>query len=321
MAESGRAELNASGGSYVRIGRCEMAINPGSYAKAVIADGAPDDATEWDLTSLWETSLTIGQRGSAILELRNNATLINDGNLAIAAYPASYGRLSSDECGAHIKRSFSIGGTPEAQGGTGVVELVNHACLTVGQDTDDKMLVWPAGTIYMNEASIEMLYGENKGNIILNGTLVGWGMIWANVINQGGIIAPDTQFATHKTLEIGANYTQSSIGTLKIEIASPELDTEYIPASTDSFIIVSAPAGLTGEFANTQGGTYTFSGGTFDVVYNPDSIVLTNYRPEPACARSPRGDLNSDCRVDFFDFAILANEWLDCGLYPPEACN
>jgi Tol biopolymer transport system component len=59
------------------------------------------------------------------------------------------------------------------------------------------------------------------------------------------------------------------------------------------------------------------------------------YVPPPACVDPPSEDLNSDCKVDFEDFAIFANSWLDdyedlavftsgwldCGLEPSAACN
>ena len=34
----------------------------------------------------------------------------------------------------------------------------------------------------------------------------------------------------------------------------------------------------------------------------------------------PEGDLNNDCLVNFLDFAKMALDWLDCNLDPPEAC-
>lgn len=38
------------------------------------------------------------------------------------------------------------------------------------------------------------------------------------------------------------------------------------------------------------------------------------------CANPPVGDLNLDCRVDFFDFAIMASNWLvDCNTNPSSA--
>ena len=42
-----------------------------------------------------------------------------------------------------------------------------------------------------------------------------------------------------------------------------------------------------------------------------DSEVFV-YGPE--CFDKPSGDLDSDCRVGLSDLAILASEWLDCGL-------
>ncbi|MDH4241716.1 MAG: pentapeptide repeat-containing protein, partial [Phycisphaerae bacterium] len=39
------------------------------------------------------------------------------------------------------------------------------------------------------------------------------------------------------------------------------------------------------------------------------------------CDKPPIGDVNSDCRFDFVDFAILVSEWLDCGMMNPELCG
>ncbi len=38
------------------------------------------------------------------------------------------------------------------------------------------------------------------------------------------------------------------------------------------------------------------------------------------CAAGMAGDVNSDCKVDFYDFAEMAANWLECGLEPREAC-
>lgn len=38
------------------------------------------------------------------------------------------------------------------------------------------------------------------------------------------------------------------------------------------------------------------------------------------CPHRPKGDLNGDCKVDFADFAIVAEHWLECGLEPPDSC-
>ena len=40
----------------------------------------------------------------------------------------------------------------------------------------------------------------------------------------------------------------------------------------------------------------------------------------PVCIKKPPGDLNDDCRVDFYDFALLADNWLSCNLRPQTEC-
>jgi len=50
------------------------------------------------------------------------------------------------------------------------------------------------------------------------------------------------------------------------------------------------------------------------------SIQLQVLAKEPQCVNPPKYDLNNDCRVNFFDFALLVSEWLDCGYDDPAAC-
>lgn len=38
------------------------------------------------------------------------------------------------------------------------------------------------------------------------------------------------------------------------------------------------------------------------------------------CLYRPPADLNGDCRVDEADLAILQEQWLDCGMWPPSTC-
>ncbi|MHB9071293.1 MAG: hypothetical protein ACYC54_13115, partial [Sedimentisphaerales bacterium] len=45
-------------------------------------------------------------------------------------------------------------------------------------------------------------------------------------------------------------------------------------------------------------------------------VVITS----SGCVNRPSSDFDNNCIVDFKDFAILASEWLDCGLDPVEAC-
>lgn len=40
----------------------------------------------------------------------------------------------------------------------------------------------------------------------------------------------------------------------------------------------------------------------------------------PVCVAPVQGDINDDCKVDFTDFVLLTQNWLDCNLDPPSAC-
>jgi hypothetical protein len=40
----------------------------------------------------------------------------------------------------------------------------------------------------------------------------------------------------------------------------------------------------------------------------------------PKCIEFPVADLNKDCKVDFEDFTIICQSWLECNLDPPKAC-
>ncbi|MDD5457895.1 MAG: hypothetical protein PHF37_00660 [Phycisphaerae bacterium] len=53
-----------------------------------------------------------------------------------------------------------------------------------------------------------------------------------------------------------------------------------------------------------------------------DALKIIEGPPEPWCTYKLAGDINNDCKVDFFDFAKMQENWLiDCGAMPEdEAC-
>jgi len=48
-------------------------------------------------------------------------------------------------------------------------------------------------------------------------------------------------------------------------------------------------------------------------------LIAHNIVAGPVCTQSPAGDLNNDCKVDFEDFAIFADSWLECNTDIPSA--
>lgn len=51
-----------------------------------------------------------------------------------------------------------------------------------------------------------------------------------------------------------------------------------------------------------------------------EAIIQMNEVIEATCTEEIEGDVNGDCQVNLFDLAIIARNWLDCNLEPPEAC-
>jgi hypothetical protein len=52
-----------------------------------------------------------------------------------------------------------------------------------------------------------------------------------------------------------------------------------------------------------------------------DTEVWKNFVQYPDCRNRPLSDFNGDCVVDFDDLHILTENWLSCGLWPPESCH
>ena len=60
--------------------------------------------------------------------------------------------------------------------------------------------------------------------------------------------------------------------------------------------------------------------GTYSTYTNYDLDVVGLMTPSNVCL-SPEMDFSGNCVVDFSDFALFAQHWLDCGLYPQSYCD
>ena len=153
--------------------------------------------------------------------------------------------------------------------------------------------------------------GTGPVNVDAGGTLGGTGMIQGNVTN-GGTVGPGNSAGT---LHLGGSYTQTSGGTLEIELATlanydeltiagganltgtlaVSLIDNFVPQVGDVFEIVTA-ADLGGStFATTTlpmltGGLY------WNVYYSANAVTLAVTAP---------GDFNGDGTVDAADYVIV----------------
>jgi len=105
---------------------------------------------------------------------------------------------------------------------------------------------------------------------------------------------------------------------LKSEVGrwDPNGQVWVIDALTSHAIDAGDPNDSVGYEPNPNGGRVNIGayGGTAEASKSPSGIV------EPVCTEYPAMDFNKDCRVDFQDFAVFTQTWLDCNLDPQSAC-
>jgi hypothetical protein len=57
-------------------------------------------------------------------------------------------------------------------------------------------------------------------------------------------------------------------------------------------------------------------------VFTATILVIPGPANKPFfCVKYPRMDFNHDCKVDFQDFAIFSQSWLECNIDLPSACR
>lgn len=167
------------------------------------------------------------------------------------------------------------------------------------------LLQFPAG--FDAEAEFEDIdtqglvhFAGERLTISASHTIGGTGSIKGDVTNAG-LVSPGN---SPGTLEVIGSYTQTDTGTLHVEIAGLGQDSfdlltvqdaalldgrltvalldGFTPSPSDAFTVLAADV-LAGAFDNAPD-KITIPQGTFDVVYDGDSVTLTNFVavPEPA---------------------------------------
>ena len=148
----------------------------------------------------------------------------------------------------------------------------------------------------------------NEGKLVMNGmvagsalvqnggTLGGSGKIAGNLVNEGAVSPGNSP----GKLTVAGNYTQTSSGTLSIEIASNTLYDQvavggkaslngtltltwlngYVPVRGDRLTILTAANGITGEFSNVNSPQLANSILSLGVTYQPNGIVLETVHGE-----------------------------------------
>ncbi len=349
MSAYGKTTTNVSNGGRVQMGLLKMATFRGSEATINLA--GTDQATELAIENNWRdpVGLFIGGGGKGIINL-TSSSMYNQGNTVIGQKGGGRGELNIDaSSSADLQGSVAVGGSLEAAGGSGLINVAGT--LNCSRADGQSMIIWPDGVVRLEIGWIIMDYdfGLASPLNVQGGTLEGWGWIYAQVNNYGGVVAPGASgdgYDDWKVLNLSYDYTQDAAATLKIPIVGSSLGgwnywnygglnvsgaatldgfldvdlwDQYVPAYTDEFVIIEA-ASVNGQFSNA-GSEYLFEGGKFEVVYEPARVILTHFQSEPRCTEYPLADFNKDCRINLVDMAILAAQWLECNLEPVGYCS
>ncbi len=334
MGFEGKSALFVENDAYARAGRSEMGFEAGSQAWGIVRNGGV-----WELTTGWEISLTIGQRGSASLEVIDGGHLLNWGYLAIGSEPGGSGLLVVRQASAISHRSLGIGGTIDGPGGWGKVRVESGGELTIGTNGGDIVSIWPKGTLVVDSGAVVQSAGSDYDfYLYLEGQLTGAGLLRGHLSQFNGKLIPQIDPSNPTALQLTGNYTlddpgmfvaalEASYQGLQIEGSAVldgrlqvQLAEGYQPRPDEVISILTAAGGVSGQFRNAPS-TITFDRGTFDVTYTGDTVQLTGFRSMPFCDASLPGDLNEDCRVDLLDLSLMAQNWLRCNLVPVDLCQ
>ncbi|MBX3416098.1 MAG: PEP-CTERM sorting domain-containing protein [Pirellulaceae bacterium] len=156
------------------------------------------------------------------------------------------------------------------------------------------------GSLMLLDGAMALLTGTN--NTLTAGMIGGNGTIVGDLLNVSGNVSPG---ASPGELSITGDYEQGALATFTVEIGglvqggsydhllvggdaildgtlAVSLFGAFTPNALDTFTILSANS-LVGTFANAMTQITVLGGGTFDVSYTSNSVVLSNFNaiPEP----------------------------------------
>ncbi|MEO8352943.1 MAG: hypothetical protein ABI680_14515 [Chthoniobacteraceae bacterium] len=183
-------------------------------------------------------------------------------------------------------------GTPSVAGSVTVVGVVETPALSQA-----------IGELRVSAGATLRLTGSAPFSVD-DGIVSGTGEIDGDLDLPGGVVSPGvsagtltvsgaTSFGTDAALAIDIGGTGSSDFDRLLSGQSATLDgtlelrflNAFSPSNSDTFTILTAPAGITGTFANAPTDGFrlaTTDGlGSFAVNYTPTSVVLTGFIPEP----------------------------------------
>jgi T5SS/PEP-CTERM-associated repeat protein len=245
----------------------------------------------------------------------SNGGRIDTGNIELAPTGGTATLTLTDPDSTIIQSGASTITVGHATDGSAVLNVQNGATLTSGTGAIN---VYATGQINLESGAVFDARGPinmQSGDFNFIGGTLHVDAFNGNLVNEGGTLAPGHSIGA--TAVIG-NYTQRPAAALEIEIGgifpgdwdvlSVEgnaglegtievvLVDDFEPVLGNSFTIITTNVGNVGGQFDTELFP-TFNGLTFDVIYNPKSVVL-----QVVEATTLLGDFNADGIVDTADY-------------------
>jgi T5SS/PEP-CTERM-associated repeat protein len=324
VATPSNGAMHISNGGTVTAGQFVIASAVDSTGNSTI-DGATTSVTVQGVVGTQPLNLAVGQRGNGTLAMTNGATAIAP-VVSIGQYPGATGQATIGS-GAllHATSYFGVGtafnpfSIPPvdvgADGGNGTL-VVNGS----GAAKTDLMLLTGNNSTVDLTGGGTMTVGDvgmmvpSAGSVLVGagGTVKGTGTIKGAVVNDGGMVLPGF---SPGTLHINGDYTQSTGGTLVIDLES---------ASIYDLLDATGSMTLGGTLQVNALGMYSPAlGATFDILNFTTATPFTTVNLPPlgvslawntsllyttgvisVVAGGLPGDLNNDGKVDAADYVL-----------------
>jgi hypothetical protein len=204
---------------------------------------------------------------------------------------------------------------------TGLITVAPGSMLGPSLTIDaGKTLVTPQ-TVVETGGSLTVSGGSYTGVVtLMGGSLSGGGTVQGSVANTSGEVAPGS---SPGILTVTGNYSQSSGGSLEVEMSGPTLGSEHdrllvggsatlagaldlslgyspAPGSLDRLTVLSADGGLGGTTFDTVPPRDQGGGQFVDIAYTTNEVVVELLQASP-------GDANGDRQFSFEDiFQVLS---------------
>jgi T5SS/PEP-CTERM-associated repeat protein len=330
VGNMGMGDLTIADGGSVSFREGSIGRSSGSVGMAAVTG----------VGSMWTVidDLFVGRVGAGTLLIEAGGGVSNTDGF-IASRTGSVATVTVTGAGSTWNNSgnLSLGGDGSGplQQGAGTLTIEDGGTVIVGSgivsDNADSQINLDSDGVLDVHGGILMRGGEFN---FMGGTLVADTISEVNggtLVNQGGTLAPrnggfDPQVGSFSG--IGVNYAQQAAGTLQIEIGAS------VPGLVDRLVVVgnvllngAVEVELLDGFMPTLGNTFTImqtelldftfgeisgqfntivapvvDGLTFDVIYNPTSVVL-----EVVEATGLPGDYNQDGLVNAADYVVWRN--------------